>query len=460
MVALVVAATIGSLVGSTGSAGAASRPGSGSASGTGAGADGPTYRESMRAAIADIQDFWAREYRALYGRGYEPIPQARVIAARPGVTIPKCQGFKVSYRDVRGNAFYCLESNFIAYDDVGLMPQFFETFGQFAPSLILAHEWGHAIQDRADVEQLGLPSVYVELQADCFAGAWTGDVAVKPQQVAYAPGDLEGAVAALIELRDAPGSSPDDSDAHGSAFDRLSAFQDGYLLGPERCAAYVDEPPLVVQIPFSSRAEAASGGNLPAEDVIPTTVELLDEFYSRVEPEFRSLTLADVVAFDSTRVRTIPRCGGTRPDVEVVANRVYFCIEDGYLAFDEPFLQSVYDEIGDFGVATLIANPVATSVQIGQRIPGARDNTLEAVMQADCYTGGWVAALYNGFLSGSLSAGDLDEFVQAYLSYSRARGVSGDVPLTFVRVRFFRQGFLEGYGSCDYARIAAQVAAL
>ena len=29
---------------------------------------------------------------------------------------------------------------------------------------------------------------------------------------------------------------------------------------------------------------------------------------------------------------------------------------------------------------------------------------LEAVLQADCYTGGWVAALYNGFLSGSLSA--------------------------------------------------------
>lgn len=451
---LVVAATIGSLTGSVAAAGAAARSG-------GAGSDdGPTYRESMRAAIADIQDYWADEYRDLYGRRYEPIPEARVVAARPGVALPRCQGFKVSYRNVQDNAFYCLESNFIAYDDVGLMPEYFETFGAFAPSLIMAHEWGHAIQDRADVEQLGLPSVYVELQADCFAGAWTGDVADRPQKVAYKPGDLESSVAALIQLRDAPGSSPEDSDAHGSAFDRLSAFQDGFLQGPDRCADYADNPPLVVQIPFSSRAEAASGGNLPAEDVIPTTVELLDEFYSQVEPAYASLTIDDVYSFDSSRERTIPECGSTRPDVEVVANRVYFCIDDGYVAFDEPFLQSVYDEIGDFGVATLIANPWATHVQIDQGIPGAEDNTLEAVMQADCYTGGWVAALYNGYLSGSLSSGDLDEFVQAYLAYSRARGVGGDVPLTFVRVQFFRQGFLEGYGSCDYDGIARQVAAL
>ena len=441
-------------------AGLAVPAGAGASSDDDSGDSGPTYRQAVVAAVADIQDYWADQYKDLYGRRYVPIPEDRIIAARPGVTLPRCQGQKLSYRDVRDNAFYCLESNYIAYDDVGLMPGYFAGFGEFAPAMILAHEWGHAIQDRAEVDEIGLPSVYIELQADCFAGAWTGDVADRPQKVAYEPGDLEDSVAALIDLRDAPGSSPEDSDAHGSAFDRLSAFQDGFLQGPERCADYVDQPPLVVQIPFSSRAEAASGGNLPADEVIPTTVDLLDEFYSQVEPDYAPLTLDDVQSYDSSRIRTIPRCGGTRPAVSVVANRVFFCIDDGYIAFDEPFLQDVYDEIGDFGVATLLANPWATHVQIDQGIPGAEDNTLEAVLQADCYTGGWVAALYNGYLAGSLSSGDLDEFVQAYLVYSRARGVGGDVPITFVRVRFFRQGFLEGYGSCDYDAIAQQVADL
>jgi predicted metalloprotease len=142
-----------------------------------------------------------------------------------------------------------------------------------------------------------------------------------------------------------------------------------------------------------------------------------------------------------------------------VKNRVFFCIDDGYVAFDEPFLESVYSQIGDFGVATLIANPFATYVQTIQGIPGVADNSLAAVLQADCYTGGWAAAFYNGYLSaGSLSPGDLDETVQALLVYSRARGVSSDVPISFIRVRFFRQGFFAGYESCDYDTIARDAA--
>jgi predicted metalloprotease len=421
----------------------------------------PSYRRSIETAVTAIEGFWADVYPEVYGGTYVPVPDARVIAARPGVKIPRCQGVKLTYRDVSGNAAYCSVSNFVVFDDVGLMPDYYDRFGPFAVGLVLAHEWGHAIQDRADVDALGLPTVYTELQADCFAGAWTRGVADDPGRVAYEPGDLESAVAALIELRDVPGSAPDDPDAHGSAFDRVSAFQDGYLAGTARCAGYVDDPPLVVQIPFTSAEEAISGGNAPAEDVIPLTVDLLNEFYGQVEPGYRPLTIDDVSSFDSGRPRSIPECGGSRPSVKTVQNRVYFCIDDEYLAFDEPFLQGVYDDIGDFGVATLLANPWATHVQIDQGIPGAEENTLDAVLQADCYTGGWVAAFYNGYLEqGSLSAGDLDEFVQAYLLYSRARGIASDVPITFVRISFFRRGFLDGYQSCGYDEVAAAAADL
>jgi predicted metalloprotease len=422
-------------------------------------ATAPGYEQTIDIAVADIQDYWSGEFPDLYGSRYIPVPANRIIAGRPGVRLPSCQGERLSYRDVADNAFYCFHDNFIAYDDSGLFRELYQSVGPFSVALVLAHEWGHAIQDRSG--DTGGPTIYAELQSDCFAGAWTADVSNDPEDVPYSAGDLEVALAALLRFRDAPGSSPDDPSAHGSAFDRVSAFQDGFESGPERCATYFDDPPSVVQIPFSSEAEAQSGGDVPAADVIPLTVDLLNEFYSQVEPKYTPLTVDDVYAFDSTKPRTIPRCGGTRPEVKIVRNRVYFCIDDEYVAFDEPFLQQIYDEIGDFGVSTLIANPWATHVQIQQGIPGAADNTLAAVLQADCYTGGWAAAFYNGLLSaGSLSAGDLDEFVQAFLVYSRARGISSDVPITFVRVRFFRLGFFAGYQSCGYSAVAAAVAAL
>ena len=83
------------------------------------------------------------------------------------------------------------------------------------------------------------------------------------------------------------------------------------------------------------------------------------------------------------------------------------------------------------------------------------------MFQTDCYSGGWTAALFNGALAGGqLSPGDLDEFVQAFLVYSRARGVESKVPITFLRVAFFRAGFLGGYDTCNYDDIVEATADL
>jgi predicted metalloprotease len=261
-----------------------------------------------------------------------------------------------------------------------------------------------------------------------------------------------------LTFRDAPGSSANDPSAHGSAFDRISAFQDGFESGPEECKPYLTKPPTIVQLPFQSKADAANKGNIPAAQVLPLTIDLLNEFYSQVVPRYRSLTTQDVESFDSSKPSTIPKCGGSKLSVSQVKNRVFYCLDDKYIAFDEPFLQGIYDDIGDFGVASLFANAWATYVQNLQGI--VTDNSLPVVLQADCYTGGWTAAFYLGKLNGSMSPGDLDEFVQAFLTYSRARGVSANVPITFARVLFFRQGFFSGYNSCDTASIKAAVAKL
>jgi predicted metalloprotease len=417
------------------------------------------YQKVLTAAIAELQRYWASEYPDLYGDRYQPIPRARIIAARPGVKIPVCQGHRTRYADVRGNAFYCLQSNFIAYDDVVLMPRLAETFGTFSVALVLAHEWGHGIQDRAGNgdEQ----TVYLEQQADCFAGAFLSHVAEGGSSLELKPGDLEASLGAMLLLRDAPGQSAADPSAHGSAFDRISAFQDGFESGAEQCATYFETPPVLVEVPFSSEEEEQSGGETAAEDVIPLTVDLLNDFYTQVEPSYVPLSTEDFVSFDSSKPRTVPKCGGTKLTHAQVENRVFYCLDDGYIGFDEPFLQTVYDEIGDFGVASLISSAWGTYVQTIQEIPGVADNGLEVVFQTDCYSGGWTAALFNGALAGGhLSPGDLDEFVQAFLVYSRARGVESKVPITFLRVAFFRAGFLGGYDTCNYDDIAEATANL
>ena len=74
------------------------------------------------AAITDIQQFWAGEFPRVYGEPYQPIPESRIIAAAPGVTIPQCAGETQVYRDVVGNAFYCFGKNFIAFDNKKFFP--------------------------------------------------------------------------------------------------------------------------------------------------------------------------------------------------------------------------------------------------------------------------------------------------------------------------------------------------
>jgi predicted metalloprotease len=427
---------------------------------------GRGYESTLQLAIDDIQDYWADEFPAIYGEEYDRIPDDRIIAAHPGVKLPKCQGQTLTYADAEDNAFYCYRSNFVVYDDVSLFPQIFRDFGTLAVPLVLAHEWGHAIQDRSDNSEQQV--IYKELQSDCFAGSWVRRVADGDAQgIKLKGGNLDRALAAMLQFRDPTGSSKEDASAHGSGFDRVAAFQQGYDDGAEQCATYFDTNPLVVEIPFSDEQEAASGGNFDAELVIPASVEMLNSFYSQVEPAYEIQSIDNVYSFDSSGgSEQLPECGGSTPPRSEIKNRVFYCLDDGYFAFDGDYLQHVYDDIGDFGVTTLLANPFATYVQTLQDFPGAADNADNAVLGADCYTGGFANALFRELLSSEtvggavvLSPGDLDETVQAFIDYSAARGLSKDLDVTFVRLRAFRDGFLNGYGVCqaNYANASSNL---
>ena len=353
--------------------------------------------------------------------------------------------------------FYCYKSNFIAYDDVSLFPSLHHAFGGLAVPLVLAHEWGHAIQDRA--QNARKPTILKELQADCFAGSWLARVAAGDATgVDLRKGELDSALAALLSFRDPVGTSPDQEGAHGSGFDRTGALQEGVDGGAERCVDYFDSPPTIVETAFDDAEDAASGGNLSAKEVIPVSVTLLNAFYAQVESAYEPRTMDQLHPYDPSTDsgNDLPKCGEKVLERDVVRNRVVYCASDDSIDYDADYLQHIYDDIGDFGVVTLLADPFAAYVQKLHGVPSDSDRE-QLQLEADCFTGGFARTIFDGELivdpkteqAESLSPGDLDETIQAFIDDTSTRGVR-DLDVTFYRTFAFRDGFLNGYDACAH----------
>ena len=252
------------------------------------------YTSTVKLAIADIQAYWKKTFPKVYGgtlRRHSGQPDHRGATGRRAASMP---GPEARVQGRRGQRLLLLPQQLRRLRRRRALPAALPDFGDFSIALVLAHEWGHAIQDRAgNADQ---PTIYKELQADCFAGAWVAHVANGgSKRLSLRAGNLDTGLAALLRFRDAPGSSPGNPGAHGDGFDRVSSFQDGFDNGPKKCATYFDTPPAITESStFTTPENAASGGNLPADQVIPSMVEYLNQFYSNVEPNYVKLTIDDV----------------------------------------------------------------------------------------------------------------------------------------------------------------------
>lgn len=181
------------------------------------------YVETLELSIEDIQAFWTTKMPKVFGQEFEPIPNDKIFAYSQNNPPPACgTGQQPSADDLVGNAFYCSEGGFIAFDDENLFPKLYKNFGSYAVAMVLAHEWGHAVQDQMGISGGNVPTVYLEQQADCFAGAWTKwvDDGDSPN-LSLSPGSLDAALGGMLEFRDEPGTNPNDPAAHGSGFDRV-----------------------------------------------------------------------------------------------------------------------------------------------------------------------------------------------------------------------------------------------
>jgi len=391
-------------------------------------------------AIADLEQFWGEQYPDLYDGDYQPV-EGGFFAVMPssGEAPPPCSA---DASEVSFNAYYCPSKDVVAWDAEVLFPEQRDKYGDFAVPLILAHEWGHAIQARSNFTAR---TVTRELQADCFAGAWAKH-AQDDGVFEVTSADLDGALAGLLDVRDTPGKLKFEEDAHGSGFDRVGAFQDGYDNGLAQCKNYRDDDPIVLELPFSSAEEEASGGDAPYDSIVNGVPYDLEDYWTQVYPELTDgqawPPLAGIEAFNPD---SPPMCG----DQSTKDYSLFYCVPDDYVGWDNAdTMPQVYRQGGDYAVATLLATQygLAALTRLGDE-----SDEKTSTLRGDCLAGGYTASvlIYNRPETSSyhISPGDLDEGIKALLVF-RADGDVERQGAGFDRVRAFREGVINGAESC------------
>ncbi|WP_040804690.1 metallopeptidase [Nocardia concava] len=402
-------------------------------------------------AIDDIQTYWQTEFPKEFGGAFAPVDKFISWSAKT----PRSQAGQFcgesSYRLV--NAAYCRLDGSIGWDRGVLLPAVAEEFGKMSVVMVLAHEYGHAIQEMAKTVGRKTPTIVKEQQADCFSGAFIRSVAEgKAKHFTLNTSDgLNQVLAATVAFRDA---DPDDpQNVHGSAFERVTAVQIGFTDGAKGCKA-IDQNEIDRRrgnLPQTLNNDAQRGQS----DVTQATLQEMAKAMASIMP----IKNEPKYSYDSAKLNC--RNGAdTAP--------VTYCPATNLIGTDVPALHdrgvSNADDqdalpanvTGDFTAYIVFISRYTLAVQnaAGQALKGAKTG-----LRAACLSGVISAKLADPNRSKqgdvSLSAGDLDEAVSGLLSDGLAASDTDGktVPSGFSRVDAFRAGVLGTADTC-YSRYA------
>jgi hypothetical protein len=110
--------------------------------------------------------------------------------------------------------------------------------GDFAVAYVVAHEYGHEVQDELGLFQKygnSLPAMAFELQADCYAGNWAKSAYDENK---LDDGDIQEALDAALAVGDFDTNNPQH---HGTPDQREAAWNSGFESGdPSTCDKYLD----------------------------------------------------------------------------------------------------------------------------------------------------------------------------------------------------------------------------
>ncbi len=199
-------------------------------------------------ATNDVSEYWIDQLPLSFGIDY--VDTQTVFFS--GVTSTGC-----GQASSQTGPFYCPLDNLI-YFDLDFLVQLQERFdatGDLAAQYIVAHEYGHHVQNvlgvnaqvrqaqQRDPARANQYSVALELQADCFAGAWASDASAR--DLFDDDAEVEEALNAAAAVGDdtiqqrTTGRVDPESWTHGSSAQRVEWFSRGFRTGdPQTCTTF------------------------------------------------------------------------------------------------------------------------------------------------------------------------------------------------------------------------------
>lgn len=188
--------------------------------------DNVTYESPFRRAFyLDLDTFWAGIFEQ---EGVEYEPPGDVIAVEDEPVDTGCG----EERNIDEAAiYYCSIDETIYYSPEfeSLVIDFTGTYGW---DHIIAHEWGHHIQDLLGIEVTRDPElddgyyvIEIERLADCLAGVYAQDALARGE---IDQGDIRDAEKITLESGDLADVTWDDPAAHGTGEQRVQALQTGF----------------------------------------------------------------------------------------------------------------------------------------------------------------------------------------------------------------------------------------
>jgi predicted metalloprotease len=416
------------------------------------GADGGEMDRLAVNAVADLYEYWAAEMPANFDEEFEEIQRLLSYDANG-------EGVEICGASTKGlvNAFYCGGGgeDAIAWDRGELLPGLTDMFGEMSVVGVLAHEMGHAVQfrlgEKSNMNQT-TPTIVREQQADCYMGNFMRYVAEgnsKHFELNTGEG-LNQVLATLFFIRDPAGYDHMTEGAHGLAFDRVYAFQEGFTKDPKRCADMdIEEIDERIAEQERTRNDEKSGGEADVSKNIDLLQDSLDEAFKGNNA-------------DQPEIKT----DGAKCESGDATSPAAYCPDENVVSIDLDKLAEIADPpkegqepgtdgagIGDFAAFAEIASRYTLAIQ---KSIGADLNGKQAGLRTACLTGAWTAFTVDkdpdkGDKKLHLAVGDLDEAVAELLQDDSliAADVSGtQVESGFARVEAFRRGYMEGSTPC------------
>lgn len=415
-----------------------------------ANSDGGDADRLATLAVNDVAEFWTENFRDAFDGSFTPVEDLISYDSEDPSSPAICDS--ETYGEP--NALFCPPDHLIAWDRGVLVPIGQQFFGDASISALLAHEYGHAVQHMASLVDDDTTTIVSEQQADCLAGTYVRWVAEgKSPRFRLSTGDgLNHVLAGVLTLRDptyVASDAPYLEEGHGTALDRVSAFQMGFTSGAAECGKIdMDEiterrGDLPLTLPEEDTDDPSSGNVALTEDVVTSLVNVLGEVFQPKQ--------APTLSFDE------PECSDAQS-----SPAASYCPESNTIFVDMAALEEMgrpadredYSLLqGDNTALSVVTSRYALAVQHER---GESLDSAVAALRTACLTGVAQSAMSQGnSLALMLTAGDLDEAVAGLLTNGLvASNVNGEtVPAGFTRIVAFRSG-LGGDADLCYERFA------